>query len=360
MFQIPNVDRHWGCRIDDQIMWHGLRSILLQNEYIQLVILVDKGTEIIQFLYKPLDVDFIWRGPNSLHDLRHFGRPATTSGSTFFDHWSGGWFETVPNGGSFSEYKNAPYENFAETINIPWEHRILENNPKLVRIGLWVRTCRSPYLLQKTMTIQAGIPALFIEECLTNEGTEPMDFMWGHHPVVGAPFLDETCRLFAPDCTVEVFDAEDGPDYRMGLHQKGNWPFIEDRQGRALDLSIIPPRSSRTMDNCYLSGFKEGWIAINNPTLGIGFGIAWDPAVFQHTWIWEAFGGGIGYPWYGRTYNIGLEPWTSYPCAGLSEIIRRGTAMHLEPDCSLNTWLTAVAFTDQHNVNCIRRDGTVF
>jgi hypothetical protein len=108
MFQVVDADRHWGCRIDDQIVWHGLNSILLQNELIQLVILLDKGAEIIQFLYKPLDIDFIWRAPNSLHDLRHFVKSGSAPASTFFDNWSGGWFEVVPNGGPASEYKGAP------------------------------------------------------------------------------------------------------------------------------------------------------------------------------------------------------------------------------------------------------------
>jgi hypothetical protein len=214
-------------------------------------------------------------------------------------------------------------------------------------------------LLQKKLTLKSGIPALFIEERLTNEGAEPLEFMWGHHPVVGAPFLDETCRLYAPDCVVEVFDAEDGPDHRMGLHQKGKWPFIKDREGNPLDLRIIPPKSGRSMDNCYLYGFDEGWIAINNPTKGIGFGLAWDKSIFRYAWIWEALGGGIGYPWYGRTYNIGIEPWTSYPCSGLTEAIKRDTAMHLEPGASLNSWMTAVAFINKENILGICQDGTV-
>ncbi len=359
MFTLTDTTRHWGCRVDDQITWGGFHALILQNELIQLVILIDKGSEIIQFLYKPLDVDFIWRGPNALRSTKQFVPTGGSGMSPFFDRWSGGWFEVLPNGGPRCQYKGADFGNFAETINIPWKYRILENTPQQVRVGLWVRTYRTPFLLQKTLTIKTGLPSLYINERVTNEGMEPMDFMWGHHPVVGSPFLDETCRLYAPDCTVEVFNDEDGPDHRMGLHQQGKWPFIKDREGSQLDLRTIPPITGKTMDNCYLKDFKDGWIAIYNPTLNLGFGLVWDPSVFRYTWIWQALGGGIGYPWYGRTYNIGIEPWTSYPCVGLADAVAQGTAARLDPGSSLDAWLTATVFIESNEILRIKPDGVV-
>lgn len=359
MFEITNPDRHWGCRLNDQITWNGFRALLIQNELLQIVVLIDKGSEIIQFLYKPMDLDFLWRAPNSLRDPSRFVPTGGSPADPFFDHWSGGWFEVVPNGGPDCEYKGSSFGYYAETINLPWEYRILEDCPERVSVGLWVKTYRTPFLLQKTLTLESGNPTLYIQEKLTNQGKEPIEFMWGHHPVVGSPFLDESCYLSAPACRVEVMDAEDGPDYRMGLHQVGDWPIIQDREGRPLDLRVVPPPSRSTMDNCYLYDFKEGWIAITNRNKGAGFGLAWDADVFRYVWIWQALGGGIGFPWYGRTYNIGLEPWTSYPCAGLAEAIQRGTAVLLEAGQSLEAWLTAVAYTGVDVVNNITRDGTV-
>lgn len=358
LFTIPDPHRHWGCRINDQVKLHGIDALLIQNELIQVVVLVGKGGEIVQYLYKPLDVDFLWRGPSPLHNPRHFptggGQPAS-----FFDHWSGGWIEVVPNGGPANEYKGAPLSFFGDTTHIPWQYRILEDTPECVRVAMWVQTHRVPLLLQRILTIETGKPALYFEERLTNLGKEPVDFMWGHHPVVGPPFLDESCRLSAPASRVEVLHDEDGPDYRFGLHQVGAWPVIQDRHQAPLDLRKIPPPDSHSMDNCYLSEFTEGWVAVSNTRRNVGFGLAWDPSVFRYIWIWEALGGGIGYPWYGRTYNIGIEPWSGFPCAGLTEAIRRGTATRLEPGHSLDTWLTAVAYQGKDEVQLIRRDGSV-
>jgi hypothetical protein len=304
-------------------------------------------------------VDFLWRAPNPLRAPDQFVPAGGSQSSSFFDRWSGGWFEVVPNGGPACEYKGATLGFYAETINLPWDYQVLENRPDQVTVGFWVRTYRTPFLLQKTLTMKTGQPALFIEERLTNEGHEAVDFMWGHHPVVGAPFLDETCRISAPACEVEVFHDEDGPDYRMGLHQIGRWPIIKDRYGSPLDLRPVPPPTSRTMDNCYLKHLSEGWISIQSQRLNLGLGLAWDPAVFRYVWLWQALGGGLGYPWYGRTYNIGIEPWTSYPCVGLVNAVQNGSARQLQPGESLAAWLTAVVFTDRADVHHIDRDGSV-
>jgi hypothetical protein len=344
MFTIHDPNRHWGCRINDRVTWHNLRALILQNELLQIVILVDKGSEIIQFLYKPMDVDFIWRAPNQVQPPDRFVRAAGSVNTPFFDHWDGGWIEIIPNGGPACEYKGAPLGFYAETINVSWNYTILEDRPERV---------------QKTLTLESGKAALQIEERITNEGGETVDFMWGHHPVIGAPFLDETCRIAVPDCTVEVFGPEDGPDHRMGLHQTGRWPFIKDREGNPLDLRIVPPSSGRTMDNCYLYGFAQGWLAVTNTNRQIGFGLAWDPSVFKYIWLWQALGGGLGYPWFGRTYNIGIEPWSSYPCTGLQESIQNGTALRLEAGQSLDSWVTATAYAGVDNVRFIARDGNI-
>jgi hypothetical protein len=158
---------------------------------------------------------------------------------------------------------------------------------------------------------------------------------------------------------VQVFHDEDGPDHRMGLHQTGQWPIIKDRNGGDLDLRVMPPKSVPTMDNCYLKEFEEGWIGISSGRLGVGFGLAWDPQVFRYVWLWQALGGGIGYPWYGRTYNIGLEPWSSYPCRGLKEAVENRTALTLPPGKSIDAWLTTVVYEGKHEIRGITREGSV-
>ncbi len=361
LFEMTHPNRHYGCRVNDRVIWQGMRSIILQNELLQIVIHTDKGTEITQFLYKPQDVDFLWRAKNELHNPAQYTAVGGNDTAPFFDHWSGGWFEVVPENGPGSIYKNCHIGFYGETINIPWEYRILEDTPERVRVAFWVKTYRTPFLLQKIMTIESGKPALFLEEMLTNIGGEEMDFVWGQHPVVGPPFLDGTCRLSMADSKVMVFHDEDGPGYRIKLHQEGRWPMVEGVNGKPVDLRIILPPEAKTMDDCYITDFKdEAWLGVTNTSKKVGFGIAWDPKIYRYVWLWQAFGAGQGFPWFGTTYQMGIEPWSGYPCAGLQEAIKNKSAMQLAPGKSLKNWLTAVAYTtDKTDIKGIKKDGIV-
>ena len=81
--------------------------------------------------------------------------------------------------------------------------------------------------------------------------------------------------------------------------------------------------------------------------------------VFPCLWYWQSFGGGFGYPFYGRTFNAGLEPFTSYDNQGLAQAIENGTALTLEPGQRVEVSHKAVAYTGAERVERISPDGTV-
>ena len=360
LFELNYPNRHYGCRANDRVIWQGMRSIILQNELIQVVIHIDKGTEITQFLHKPTDTDFIWRARNELHNPAAFSSVGGDTSAQFFDHWSGGWFEILPNNGPGAKYKNCNLGFYAETINVPWEYKILEDTPEKVSVAFWFKTYRTPFLIKKIITILSGKPALFISEQVTNIGGEEMDFAWGHHPVIGPPFLDDSCRLSMADSKVMVFTDEDGPGYRIKLHQEGKWPYVEGIDGKQVDLRVVPSKSMKSMDDSYLTGFKDNaFVAVTNTKKKVGFGIAWDPKVFRYMWLWQAFGGGEGFPWFKDCHEMGIEPWSSYPCAGLEAAIENKSALKLGPGESLSAWLTAVAYASDKDVALINQDGSI-
>ena len=47
------------------------------------------------------------------------------------------------------------------------------------------------------------------------------------------------------------------------------------------------------------------------------------------------------YPWFGRHYNIGLEPFTSMPREGLAAAVENGTASSLMAGERKTFWLRA-------------------
>ena len=166
--------------------------------------------------------------------------------------------------------------------------------------------------------------------------------MWGHHPAVGAPFLSASCRFYLPGGEVRVPPVPGFDSQRAAPGARGPWPIIPAREGGTLDLSCMPAPEARTAEMLYITDMPEGWYAILNEALGAGFGLVWDTAVFPHLWYWQVSRGGFGYPWYGRTYSMALEPWSSWPGNGLAAAVAQGTALRLAAGESRSTTVYAV------------------
>ena len=176
--------------------YRGYSIVAMENQFLRVVIAAGKGTDILEFQYKPLDVDFMWRSYNGLPP---YSSPTISNPSgSFLDFYAGGWQEMLPNAGMNCVYKGASLGVHGEVCLLPWSYRIDRDSPEAVSVTFSVRTVRTPFYLEKTLTLNHHSPVLFIEERLLNEGDEPMDVMWGHHPAFGWPFVDDGCRLFLP------------------------------------------------------------------------------------------------------------------------------------------------------------------
>ena len=198
-------DRNWGCRIRETV-FRGLRTITLENELLRILVLVDKGTDIYEFLYKPLDVDFMWRSPLPLRNPALFSPTVANANGAFHDNYHGGWQEIFPTGGMPTTYKGAEFGWHGEVSLIPWDYAIVEDHPERIAVRFSTRTYRTPFYIEKTLSLSSGKAVLFFEEQVINEGEETLQFMWGHHPALGPNFVDENCRIDLAGAKVMVQD----------------------------------------------------------------------------------------------------------------------------------------------------------
>lgn len=325
-------------------MYLGYAALALENESLRVTVLTGKGSDVIQFQYKPQDVDFLWISEPGLQPAGTITAPASASREAFLDFYPGGWQEILPNFGEACEYKGLSLGLHDEISLLPWKYSIVQDEPSCVSVLLEVRCLRTPFRLHKTLTLRPG-RVLEIDERLVNESEEAMDCTWGHHPAFGAPFLDDTCRLLVPACRVKTQEEYVSPNSRLEKSQDCEWPRVRGSRGEVVDLSRIPAASAHSHDMAYLYGFQEGWYALFSDNRKIGFGLTWDCTVFKFLWFWQVYGGWAGYPWYGTSYNIGLEPCSSYP-SSLTRAIERGTQLRLEPGESIRTSLSAAVIRD--------------
>ncbi len=213
-----------GCRISDEWTYKGLRTVILENDVLRVVILADRGSDIIEFRYKPYDVDFLLHRPRGIRTPQD-GTLDALGDTAFIDYYSGGWNEVLPNGGAPSQYKGASLGQHGEISLIPWRCAITADTPERVAVTLSVRPYRIPFRLEKTLALERGKAALFIEERLTNEAGEPLHCMWGHHIAFGGAFLREGAVIHAPAQRLLVHAAMAGYEPRRFVPgSESAWP----------------------------------------------------------------------------------------------------------------------------------------
>lgn len=326
--------RNYGCRVHDQYAYMGMRVVVLENELVRVSVLADKGTDIFEFLYKPMDLDFMWLSENGVQNPSAYLPTSPDPQSAFLDYYPGGWQEIFPNGGPTAVYRGAQFGQHGEVAHMPWQYEIVEDRPEHVSVRFSVRTKKMPCLLEKTLSLKANSPALHIGERLVNESDVPLRYMWGQHIAFGPPFLDESCVILLPDKVRVLTEAEESPVAAPGRVKRGRvyeWPGAEGADGNPVDLSRVPARGTAS-DIVYITGFGErAWYRVENRRLGAGFETVWDGKAFPYLWYWQEFGATADYPWFGRHYNIGLEPFTSFPTHGLEEAIANGSAAEIGP-----------------------------
>ncbi len=348
--------RKEGCRISLDYTYKEMRIGYLENELLRVGVWLDKGADIFDFTFKPRDLDFMWQSP--IEFRAPFVSTSALPEGYFHDYFYGGWQEILPSAGWAEEPYMGTYQGLhGEVSLLPFEAQIVENTPDRVAVRTWVRTYRSPLLLERTMALEANKAVLFIHEKLVNESAAEFAVMWGHHPTVGTPFLDEHCVVKTPAKKVEVASFhvnglwEPGGDY--------DFPMVPNRRtGKLQDITRVLPRDTRSVDVVFFKELTEGWYTITNEKTGVGLGMAWDASLFKYLWMWQVYGGHNDYPWYGRTYNCALEPFTSYPPGGVMNAIKNGSALFMQPNEVIETDLVAVAYEGKAGKR-VRLDGSI-
>jgi len=347
-------ERNFGCRISDSYAYKGWKLLVLENELLRVTVLPEKGSDIWEFLHKPTDTEFMARTPLGLADRALYVPTKPTAEGSFMDFYEGGWQEIAPNGGAGCVYKDADYGMHGEVWNLVWDCAIVGDSPDRVTARLTCRLTKMPLTIEKRLTLVSGESALRIEERITNDSPEPIEFMWGHHPALGAPFLNSNCAVDIPAGKVAVYSFPEDPDRRFERGQVFDWPSMVTRSGEGVDGRLIPGPESKGSDEFLLTDLREGWYAITDTEKRVGFAMEWDLATFPYIWFWQALGCGSGYPWFGRMHCCALEPWSSYPLFGLNEAIKTGSQLKLDPHQSRETYLNAIAYSGIERVSQVK------
>jgi len=297
------------CSINDKWTYNNMKVVFMENEFLKIGILAGRGSDIFQFIYKPVGMDLMLKlDKDILNPTEVFSQDRSTA-NQFEDYYYGGWQEILPNSPPM-DYRGARLGQHGEVSLIPWDYAIVKNTPAEVSLKLWTRPLRFPILIEKTLTLRQGSKSLQIDETLANESETELHLMWGHHIAFGLPFLGEGAHI---ETSATKFRAEQAmPDHRIfkpDIEQV--WPMVETLDNQVADASkILKEKQGVFSDLAYLDDFKEkAFYKITSDIMS--FSIEWDKQIFKSLWYWQERYATQNAPWWGKTYAVALEPWTN-------------------------------------------------
>jgi len=351
--------RPWP-RVETGYAYRGLEAAFLENRHLRVECLPGKGGDLLEFRDKRRDANLLWEADHPWTPPADRHLPAETPTTWQTDHYPGGWQVNLPIAGYGAEIDGSAYGLHGETALRPWEATVVRDDGEAVVLRLSVALQRYPFEVERDLTLRSGESRLRIEETVENVGGVELEYVWQHHVTLGRPLLGPAARLDVPATRGRVDDYGDGySNARLAADEAFDWPLAPGVDGDPVDLSTeIPPPEAGTHDVAYATDLEAGWYALTNPDLDLGFALSFPTDPFEALWYWQPFGGFEDAPFYGRNYNVGLEPTTAYPGDGLFRAQRgNDTIDTLAPGESASASLVARSYTGVGAVAGVSPDG---
>jgi Domain of unknown function (DUF4432) len=316
----------------------GWESLALESSELQVVVLPGKGAEIHRLVDLSSGINLLFEAP---WGLQAPGAPPLrgSGGDPFMWNYAGGWQELFPSVNESCSYRGRMIPFHGEVATLAWNYQVLEGLDGEAAVRFWTRCQETPFRLERVLCLRDGEPELVIEQTATNESSEPAHLVWGHHCVLGPPFVEAGCTLDLPGETIvtnpELWEPETA---RLEPGQHESWPNARLRSGQTVDLRHVPGEETASHDDVYVIGLEAGWATVGNDRLGMTFTLDWDHDVFGCVVLWQPYGGAIAPPLTG-SYALGVEPWTSR--FNLENAIGAGEAIELPAGGMLETRVRA-------------------
>jgi Domain of unknown function (DUF4432) len=312
--------------------YKGMRTLVLESDSLKVSILLDKGSDIFELIYKPLGVDVLWHSPIGYRNPAGYVLNGASLENSFHDFYGGGWNDIFPNYGKSSSNRGTEFGEHGESALLSWSclHTSEENNSASGQLA--VRCVRYPLRAEKTLSLSES--ELRISEDIVNTADHEIEFSWAQHIAYGEPFIGPGTKIEIPGGAAKTSTF---PVHGSRLKQETNfkWPSAPATSGKDIDLTRIPARSERIQEDFPIIELASAEYSLYNSDLDLGVKVSWDREVFPHLWYWLNWGV-PDYAYFGRGRTLALEPTTSFTGGGLAADIKGGCAKVLMPGSKLH------------------------
>jgi hypothetical protein len=301
----------------------GADVAVLENELLRVKVVPEKGSDIVEIVHKKRNLNLLYESPIGFRRFGSISPSIGTPDSSFLDYYEGGWQDIIPNPGLVSSNRGASWGMHGESSLLPWSAAIADDGDT-ARLDVSTALMRFPMRIDKRITLEEGSSVLKIDEIATNLAEQEVEFGWLQHIVFQRPIVGPgmSVDMRAGACSAGAYKQT-----RLKPDTEFQWPHAPALDGSMIDMSGAPTTGTRFEDNLYVT-MKEPWYAIRNSQAGLTIGVSWDLKVLPSMWYWLN-NGAVDYPWWGRSYNLGLEPSSSVTELGIKEYLEKGNALRL-------------------------------
>ena len=209
----------------------GWRAITVTSDHLSLTVLPDRGAEVHALVDRASGVDVLFHAPWGLAPP---GAPARegSDGHAFLEGYAGGWQELFPSAEGPCTYRGHDIGYHGEVAAIPWQ--VDADGPLSLVCTINCQTV--PFRLERRLTLVADLAQLRVDERISNTGAEPWECTWGHHLVLGPPFVAAGARFEPAAGTIVTIPEMYEATARLEPGQRSPWPNAQLRAGGTVDL----------------------------------------------------------------------------------------------------------------------------
>lgn len=295
----------------------GQDAIRLDNGLVQADVLPGLGGKIWNLLHLPSRTQWIWHNPQV---------PLKTvePGYNYDDNWAGGWEELFPNDAACS-FQGRALPDHGEWWSRAWDSEIIESQRGAAAVRLTLEGSALKTRCEKRIELTKGSSRLQIHYRIDNLESESIYFLFKQHLALA---VTPSCRLELPGGEAMPVDLDFST--RLGVGGPFPWPQGTDKNGRAVDLSVMPESREKHQEFVYVEKLPQGWCGVRDAATQRSLRLEFSRETFPFTWLFTTYGG-----WRGL-YTAVLEPCTNMP-KDLNEAFRLGRCARLDSGQSLET-----------------------
>ena len=297
-----------SVNVNTRCKFNDLQTIILENEYLKLIILPEAGGKIFSIYDKNKQVELLWQNSQVI--------PQKLGGSACFDdQWAGGWDIIFPNDLAVV-FKGITLPDHGELWNMEWDFSVSKWTEEEIIVRLETFAPINRVYVKQEFVLKESAKDFTINYTIRNTGNEEVEYFYRLHPAL---MVEAGSVLYIPGGIVYCDKEFNSP---ACCHNSYQWPLMPVTDDELRDMSKIPsPHVQETVFQ-YIH-IREGWFAMYHPVRQTGIKMEFDKKFFPYITYFASFGG------WREHYVAVVEPSTGYP-ADLEQASKDGRTNKLE------------------------------